>query len=68
MVLACQVGLFHLTLTQINSKMNCIAKNKYLESQKLDTRCRGEDLNATSHMSRATTCIFYILCLCITLL
>ena len=33
MVLACQVGAFHLTLTQINSEMNCIAKNKYPESQ-----------------------------------
>ena len=58
MVLACQVGPFHLALTQINSEMNCIAKNKCPESQKLDTRRRGENLNATSHVSRATTCIF----------
>ena len=56
MVLACQAGPFHLTLTQINSEMNCIAKNKCPESQKLDTRRRGE--NATSHVSRAATCIF----------
>ena len=48
MVLACQVGPFHLTLTQINSEMKCIAKNKCLESQKLHTRCRGENLNNTS--------------------
>ena len=45
--LACQVGPFHLTLTKINSEMNCIAKNKCPESQKLDTRRRGENLNAT---------------------
>ena len=43
MVLACQVGPFHLTLTQINSEMNCIAKNKCPDSQKLDTRRRGEN-------------------------
>ena len=46
MVLACEVGLFHLTFTQINSEINCIAKNKYPDSQKLDTRCRGESFNA----------------------
>ena len=34
MVLACHVGPFHLTLTQINSEMNRIAKNKCPESQK----------------------------------
>ena len=28
------------------------------KSQKLDTRRRGENLNATSHVSRATTYIF----------
>ena len=28
MVLACQVGPLHLKLTQINSEMKCIAKNK----------------------------------------
>ena len=61
MVLACQVGPFHLTLTQINLEMNCISKNKCPESQKLDTRCRGE--NATLHVSRATTCVFLHLCL-----
>ena len=49
MVLACQVGPFHLMLTQINSEMNYIAKNKYPESQKRDTRHRGENLNATSN-------------------
>ena len=58
MVLAYQVGPFHFTLTQINSEMNCIAKNKCPESQKLVTRRRGEKLNATSHVSRAATCIF----------
>ena len=57
MVLAYQVGPFHLTLTQINSEMNCIAKNKCSESQKLDTRCRGDNLNATLHLSRVTTYI-----------
>ena len=31
-VLACQVGLFHLTLTYINSEMNFIAKNKCPDS------------------------------------
>ena len=35
MVLACQVGPSHLTLTQINSESNCIAKNKCSESQDL---------------------------------
>ena len=34
----CQVGSFHLKLTQINSEMNCIAKNKCPDSQKLDRR------------------------------
>ena len=41
MVLACQVGPLHLTLTQIYSKMNRIAKNKCPENQKLGTRRRG---------------------------
>ena len=54
MVLACQVSPFHLKLTQINSEMNCVAKHKCTMSQKLD----GEKLNATSHMSRATTYTF----------
>ena len=45
-VLAGQVGPFHLTLIQINSEMNCIAKKKCPESQKLDTRHRGENLIA----------------------
>ena len=37
MVLACQVGPFHLTLTQINWEMNCITKNKCTnESQNID--------------------------------
>ena len=51
MVWACQVGPFHLTLIQINSEMNCIAKNKFPESQKLDTRRRRENLNATSQFT-----------------
>ena len=58
MVWTCQVGPFHLASTQINSEMNCIPKNKCPESQKLDTRRRGENLNSTSHVSRATTSIF----------
>ena len=46
MVLACQVGLFHLKLTQINSEMNRIAKHKFTdESQELDTRRSGKNLN-----------------------
>ena len=32
MVLACQVGPLHLKLTQINSEMKCIAKNKCPEN------------------------------------
>ena len=55
---ACQAGPLDLTLTQINLEMNCTAKNKCPESQKLDTRHRGENLNATSHVSRAAICIF----------
>ena len=58
MVLASQVGPFHLKLTQINSKKYCIAKHKCTVCQKLDTRRRGDKLNATSHASRATTCSF----------
>ena len=57
-VLACQVSLFHLTLTQINSEMNFRAKNKCPDSQKLDTRhSRGEDLNAR-HVSRQNMYMF----------
>ena len=75
MVLACQVGPFHLTLTQINSEMNCIAKNKCPESQKLDTRRRSENLIAISPRvmkSNNIVCthyvkVFGILCLCIIL-
>ena len=75
MVLACQVGPFHLTLTQINSEMNCIAKNKCPESQKLDTRRRSENLIAISPRvtkSNNIVCthyvkVFCILCLCIIL-
>ena len=55
-VSAFQVGLFHLTLTQIKSEMNCIAKNKCPDSQKLETRRRGE--NFVQRVSRAATCIF----------
>ena len=50
-VLACQVGLFHHTLTQINSEMNFIAKKKCPDSQKLDTI----HLNAR-HVLRLRTC------------
>ena len=66
-VLACQFGPFHLKVTQINSEMNCIAKHKCPDSQKVDMRSRGENFNATSHVSRATTYIFCILCLYIIL-
>ena len=45
MVVACQVDPFYLALTQINSEMNCLAKNKYHESQKLDTRRRSENFD-----------------------
>ena len=38
MVLAPQVDPFHLKLTQINSEMNCMAKHKCPDSQKVDTR------------------------------
>ena len=43
----CQVVFAKLSL--INSEMNCITKHK----------CTGEKLNATPHMSRATTYIFF---------
>ena len=63
-VLACQVGLFHVTLTQINSEMNCIAKNKCPESHKLDTRCRGENLNTTSDTCEEQQHVYFcIFCL-----
>ena len=65
MVLACQVGPFHLTLTQINSEMNCIAKNKFPDSQKLDMRRRGENFNACQEQRRVYFCIlslWFILC------
>ena len=40
-IMACQVGPFHLKLTQINLEMNCIAKHKCTdESQKLDAEVR----------------------------
>ena len=36
-------------------RVNCIAKQKCTdESQKLDTRRRGENLNGTSHVSRTS--------------
>ena len=47
MVLAWQVGLFRLTLTQIKSEMNCIAKNKCPDSQKLDLQFAEEFLVST---------------------
>ena len=65
MVLAWEVGPFYLTLTEINSEMNCIAKNKCPDNQKLDTRGRlGENLNATSDSCQDQEHVyFYILCL-----
>ena len=54
--MACQVGPFHLKLTQIKVEMNCIAKHKCTdESQKLGTKRRGENLNATLHVPRVST-------------
>ena len=44
MVLACQVGPFNLRLTQINSEMNFIAKNKCTDSQKLRSSTSKETL------------------------
>ena len=58
MVLASQIGPFHLKLTQINSEMNCIAKHKCTVSQKLDTRRRGENLNAGHHTCQEQQHIF----------
>ena len=65
-IMACQVGPFHLKLTQINLEMNCIAEHKCTDkSQKLNTRRSGENLNATSHASRASTtyifALFYVM-------
>ena len=55
-IMACQVGPFHFKLTQINLTMNYIAKHKRIdEGLKLDTRGRIKSLNATSHVSRAST-------------
>ena len=64
MVLAYQVSPFYLTLAQINSEMNCIAKNKCHDSQKLDTRRRGENLNTTPDMCQEQEHVYFcILCL-----
>ena len=54
----CQGGPFHLEFTQINSEMNCIAKHKCPDSQKVDTRRRGEKFNAC-HSVRVTQCVFH---------
>ena len=64
---ACQVGLFHLTLTQINSEMNFIAKNKCPDSQKLDTRHRGENLNARTCQDLGLFCFdrSVVTCICL---
>ena len=50
---------------KLRNRLIWIAKHKFTnESQKLDTRRRGENLNAKSNIvSRATTYIFCILCL-----
>ena len=51
---------------QINSEVNCIPKHKFSdESQKLHKRRRGENLNATSHVSRATYIFAFFVCICI---
>ena len=75
MVLACKVGPLHLTLTQMNSEKNCLAKKKFPVSQKLDTRRRSENLIAISPSvtkSNNIVCthyvkVFCILCRCIIL-
>ena len=61
-VLACQVGPFHLKFNQINSEINCIAKHKITESQKLDTKLERHTIRVKSN-----TLYFCILCLCIIL-
>ena len=42
----------------INSEMNCIAKHKCPDSQKVNTRRRGEKFNAC-HSVRVTQCVFH---------
>ena len=58
MLLACQVCPFHLKLTQINTEMNCIAKNKCPESQKLDKRTHRGELER--HITRVKSNNIYI--------
>ena len=50
-------GLFHFSLTRINSEMNCIAKNKCPDSQKRDTRRGGENFNAYQEQRHVYFCI-----------
>ena len=59
MVLACQVGPFPFASTQINSEMNCIAKNKCPESQKIDTRRRDENLKATTDTCQEQQSVYF---------
>ena len=62
-VFAYQVGPFHLTLTQINSEMNCITKNKFPESQKLDMTRHAEESRVKSqqHVYFCILCLWFIL-------
>ena len=59
----CQVCLFHLKLTQINSEMNWIARHKCPDSQKVDTYIHTYILRHETQrweiqrVSRATTCV-----------
>ena len=59
-LLASQVGLFHLTLTQIISEMKCIAKNKCPDSQKLDTTRHETQRWELQQVSRTKTCISFL--------
>ena len=64
MVLACQVGPFHLKFTQINSEMNCIAKNKCPQPEARHETQRWELERHITHLSGATTCIFCAFFVC----
>ena len=64
-VLACQVSPFHLKLTRINSEMNCVAQMYGEPEARHETL--NETLNATSHVSRATTYTIFAFCVCIIL-
>ena len=65
MVLAYHVGPFHLTLTQINSEMNCIAKNKCPESQKTrdaEVRTPHHTCQEQQHVYFCILSLIYFMC------